>query len=84
MKEATGELNMTVVVVLLVAGLAVFFFSFLWPTIRNNFKKDTSCDEAICECPSRDSNGKCNYTGATVECYLKDNPSKKFTCTWKG
>lgn len=85
MKQAMGEANMTIVVVLIIAVLSAFFFSFLWPNIRAGFKHNTRCDDAICVCPSEYVvDGKCTYKGATVECYFKDDTSKKITCAWKG
>ena len=39
MKEASGELNLTVIVVVIVALLAFFFFSIIWPRIDGNFKQ---------------------------------------------
>lgn len=84
MKEATGELNLTVVIVIIVALLSFFFFSIVWPSIRANFARNTKCDDAICPCPSFDNEGTCNYKGATVECYAKGHPEQKITCTWKG
>lgn len=84
MKEATGELNLTVIVVIIVALLSFFFFSIVWPNIRTNFRHTTNCDDAICPCPSYDSEGKCNYTGTTVECYVKGNKNQKIICSWKG
>ena len=35
MKEATGELNMTVVTIILIGLIAVFFAAF-WPSIQDN------------------------------------------------
>ena len=35
MKEATGELNMTVVTIVAIAGVAAFLTIFLWPSVRN-------------------------------------------------
>ena len=35
MKEATGELNMTVVTVVAIAAVAAFFYAFIWPGIKN-------------------------------------------------
>ena len=87
MKEATGELNLTVIVVIIVALLSLFFFSFIWPSIQNNFAKNTRCDEAICPCPERDSSGKCVVPeGGSVDCYYYDNQGTKqdITCAWKG
>jgi len=34
MKEATGELNMTVVTIIAIGAIVAFFW-FMWPTIRN-------------------------------------------------
>lgn len=87
MKEATGELNLTVVVVIIVALLSLFFFSILWPTIKGNFAKETKCDEAICLCPSKDFNGKCIIPeGGQVTCTYKDKNGTEhdITCAWKG
>ena len=50
MKEATGELNTTVVVVISVAILSAFFFGVLWPILKGNFERQTGCKAAICNC----------------------------------
>ena len=34
MKEATGELNMTVITIVAIAAVAAFFYAFVWPNIR--------------------------------------------------
>ena len=34
MKEATGELNMTVIVVIAIAAVAAIFYAFVWPMIK--------------------------------------------------
>lgn len=36
MKEASGELNMTVVTIIAVAGIAAFFSLVIWPNIKNS------------------------------------------------
>lgn len=36
MKEATGELNMTVVTVVAIAAVGAFFYAFVWPSIKNS------------------------------------------------
>lgn len=79
MKEATGELNTAVVVVILVAVLSSFFFGVIWPNIRGNFAANTKCDEAICENHPR-SDGK------TVNCIYtdKNGNTTNMVCTWKG
>lgn len=37
MKEATGELNMTVVTIVLI-GIITAFFTVFWPTIQNSIQ----------------------------------------------
>ena len=39
MKEATGELNMTVVTVVAIAAVAAFFYAFVWPNIQNSMNQ---------------------------------------------
>lgn len=41
MKEATGELNMTVVTVVAIAAVGAFFYAFVWPGIQNSIAKNT-------------------------------------------
>ena len=35
MKEASGELNMTVITIVAIAAVSAFFVGFLWPRIQN-------------------------------------------------
>ena len=41
MKEATGELNMTVVTVVAIAAVGAFFYAFVWPSIKAGLMKNT-------------------------------------------
>ena len=76
MKEASGELNMSVIIIMAIAGLAAFFYFTLWPLIRNNINSNTKCSQAICEkCPSNNC--------VDVNCHLKGS-SQTFKCVWKG
>ena len=80
MKEATGELNLTVIVVIIVALLSLFFFSILWPSIQSNFSKNTKCDEAICLKENVSADGKevkCTYRN-------KNGEEENITCAGKG
>lgn len=79
MKEATGELNATVIVVIVVAALVAFFYTTIWPAIRNNMNANTMCSKAICLEENKNADG-------TVECYVMENGHKSdtFTCAWKG
>ncbi len=84
MKEAQGELNMTIVVVTIVAGLSLFFFSFIWPNIRGNFVRNSNCSEAICTCPSRDSQGNCVVpSDGLVDCQIRGS-NQTIKCPWRG
>ncbi len=59
MKEATGELNMTVITVVAIAAVAAFFYAFVWPSIQASLALTTACN-------SVDSKGA--YKGEGVEC----------------
>lgn len=59
MKEATGELNMTVITVVAIAAVAAFFYAFVWPSIQASLILTTACN-------STDAKG--NYVGEKVKC----------------
>ena len=52
MKEATGELNMTVITVVAIAAVAAFFYAFVWPAIQNSIKNNT----CVAQCPGGETN----------------------------
>jgi len=78
MKEATGELNMTVVVVISVGVLTTFFFTYLWPIIRNNFEQNASCSDATCDCSEEIRNSN------DGKCVCSINNGEEFLCVYKG
>ena len=82
MKEATGELNATVVVMSAIAVLIAFFYYTLWPIIKSNFQRNSQCSKAICEPCKADTNGEknCDF----VVCHPKNDPTNTFTCVYKG
>ena len=43
MKEATGELNMTVITVVAIVAVGALFTWFVWPTIKANLAINTAC-----------------------------------------
>lgn len=45
MKEATGELNMTVITVVAIAAVGLLFTVFVWPTIQSNLALSTACSQ---------------------------------------
>ena len=72
MKEATGELNMTVVTVVAIAAVAAFFYAFIWPSIQANIENSTKCSSATNCTDCNGSTCKCTYmdgdTAETVTC----------------
>ncbi len=77
MKEATGELNMTVVTVVAIAAVAAFFYAFVWPGIQASIKASTYCSNAYCaggdftNCTYTDENGE-TQTGLNCSNYYRD------------
>lgn len=81
MKEVTGELNATLITVMAVAMLAVFFFSVLWPMMKGNLETSAKCSDAVCDVGY--NSNKMSY------CYTPDpsNSSAKadyFECPFRG
>ncbi len=57
MKEATGELNMTVITVVAIAAVGALFTIFVWPNIQANVMLNTACSQI-------DANGNYNSDGS--------------------
>lgn len=74
MKEATGELNMTVVTVVAIAAVGAFFYAFIWPGIQRSLAQST-CSNM---CPMTDSTGT-TYDKTDITVNLKTK-----TCTCPG
>ena len=74
MKEATGELNMTVVTVVALAAVAAFFYAFVWPALKSNITNSQKCANAMCNCADTDAKTcDCTYideggNAATITC----------------
>lgn len=80
MKEATGELNMTVVTVVAIAALVAFFYLVIWPVLQTGMVLNSACNDSnggqkyykqtvdgkdvICQ----QGSGQCSYDGATRSC----------------
>jgi len=45
LKEATGELNMTVITVVAIAAVAAVFYAFVWPSIQRSIVASTACSQ---------------------------------------
>ena len=69
MKEATGELNMTVITVVAIAAVATFFYAFVWPAIQTNLARNT-CENGG---GTWEANSKCcSYPGGGQDCMNKE------------
>lgn len=72
MKEATGELNMTVVTVVAIAAVGAFFYAFVWPSIQkglaNNTCKNLCPGDATIKTEKDQTTGnyKCSCDGGTT------------------
>ncbi|MGM9878161.1 MAG: hypothetical protein ACI33S_05900 [Bacilli bacterium] len=59
MKEATGELNMTVITVVAIAAVALLFYTFVWPMIQGRIVQ-TTCDSMGADYTAKKATGgKC-------------------------
>lgn len=73
MKEATGELNVTVITIAAIAAVAALFYAFIWPIIKNNISNSSKCAAAY-NCTSCNSKTcKCKYTD-------ENNRTREVTC----
>lgn len=78
MKEATGELNMTVITVVAIAAVGAFFYAFIWPKVKSSITKSTECTNAVCtSCEQRGNSQVC--TG----CVDSDGNNINGSCTYK-
>lgn len=79
MKETTGELNMTLITVTIIAMLVAFFYLLIWPSIKGTLNRTTRCNVAVCD-NSKITNGmvKCIYTPKN------SGDSVELDCVFKG
>lgn len=59
MKEATGELNMTVITVVAIGAIALLFYNFIWPIIQLRIVDQTCSAYGEGYKASREPNGTC-------------------------
>ncbi len=92
MKEATGELNVTVITVVAIAAVAAFFYAFIWPSIQNSLISSSACANAAPGLTQGATNsagyiscGVLGDGGTTYTCNYcrKDNSCSNITCTQK-
>lgn len=85
MKEATGELNLTIIVIIAIGVLVAFFYFTLWPILNANFEQNSQCAKAACENPCSTGKNTCDAMKdiTKVKCYVKGS-SNPIYCPWKG
>ncbi len=73
MKEATGELNMTVITVVAIAAVGAFFYVFVWPAIQGSIEQNTRCAAAqACTENTGGNDMTCSYDSNGDGDYLDD------------
>ena len=89
MKEATGELNMTVITVVAIAAVGAFFYAFIWPAIQNSIISAQACSSAapglVQGTAGQDGYISCgSANGNKYSCdYVSNKKTYKITCTSK-
>lgn len=78
MKEAIGELNGSIIVIMAVGVLSAFFFTFMWPVLKDSMEFRSKCSDAICD-KGFNKNGR-------AYCYAPSDPTKTnvFECPFRG
>ena len=66
MKEATGELNMTVITVVAIAAVAAFFYAIVWPAIKTSVSK-TTCENGGGTYKTIGNEKCCSHDGTTCD-----------------
>ena len=79
MKQAIGELNGALVVVIAIAALAAIFFTIIWPMIRTNLREDATCSNAVCDVGVSTGNNN-----GMIYCHAPDNSKEIIYCPYKG
>lgn len=86
MKEATGELNMTVITVLAIVAVAGIFYALVWPSIKDSIQRNTRCANAMCTGTCTNGVQTCYYipegqadatSGTTITCPCQATATKK-------
>ncbi len=78
MKEATGELNMTVITVVAIVLVGGLFTAFVWPAIRRSIRLNSACSAAgntEYKTDEKDATIECNTQSLKGKCQLKEKKS---------
>lgn len=77
MKEATGELNMTVVTIVAIGALLTFFYLVIWPGIQTSMALTSACNAG-----PETTTGDVQTPEGGVTC-TKRTADGSFTCTYQ-
>lgn len=69
MKEATGELNMTVITVIAIAAVAALFYAFVWPMIQRTIVQQT-CNTYGPGYTATKSTTECSTASDKTSCWI--------------
>lgn len=64
MKEATGELNMTVITIVAIGALMGFFYLIIWPNLKQSMALNSACNSAGAS--TKQNSGKTIYESGTA------------------
>lgn len=79
MKEATGELNMTVVTIVAIAALLAFFYLLIWPNLKIGMALSSACTSA--NGAKYETKGGSGTDAWTITC--PENTTGTQVCTYK-
>lgn len=83
MRQATSEASISVIVVTAVAMLTAVFFTIIWPNLKANMQKSSSCSNAVCDVGFINTPGA-DHHGQTY-CYDPYDDSREiFYCPYRG
>ena len=71
------------VVAIAIGILAVFFFSFIWPILDNNFERTSQCSKAACDC-SDGERREVDGVEYCTNCTIDGEPVDGMKCVYKG
>ena len=85
MKEATGELNMTVITIVAIAAIVAFFYFFIYPGIRDSIILNQMCNDPWAYQDEDEDGNSCDalgdpQTGNGATCTVGKTSRKKL-CT---
>ena len=81
MKEATGELNMTVITVVAIVAVGGLFTVFVWPAIQRSIRLNSACSAAGNTTYKTTEKDGATITCSSGKCTLKEKNGNSHTKT---